>query len=110
MRASLDNGDVERTKVSAGRGSAIAGSNASIVIGTGNRLLRWDTAVHEVARFDKPIKRVVMRDAGVIAVLADNEYPAGRQGRHGASVASDRVAPTGRDDVDGDHTRRARRE
>jgi len=73
VRGSLDSADVERAKTSVGRGAVLGGSNGFVVIGSGNRLLRWDTTVHELARFDKPIKKLEVVESGVIAVLVDNE-------------------------------------
>jgi hypothetical protein len=73
-RGSIDGGDIERSHAQVDRGAHIGGmENGNALIASGNRLLRWDTTVHELTRFDKPIIRLDPFETGVIVVLGDQE-------------------------------------
>jgi serine/threonine protein kinase len=51
----------------------VADRAASIYIGSGNRLLRWRTAVDEVARFTAPIDFIATSDVGLYVTLASRD-------------------------------------
>jgi hypothetical protein len=87
VRVDLTTDAVERARVADGSSGFVAADGAGrVLVAEGRRLLVWDGAITEVARFDQPIQRLDRVDGGVVAVhLSDFEVhtidlgPAGAQ-------------------------------
>ncbi|MEO8705316.1 MAG: serine/threonine-protein kinase [Kofleriaceae bacterium] len=73
VRGDLITGKLERVRVPIGASGFLTRDlKGRVLIIEDNRLLLWDTAVTEVARLDKPIRRVDPIDGGV-AITAGND-------------------------------------
>jgi hypothetical protein len=70
----VSTGQVEHAHLSLPRGARLESDMAGTpLVIAGNRLMRWEGELLEVARFDKSITRTLPTDGGVIVLLADHE-------------------------------------
>jgi len=67
-------GEVQRAHLSLPHDARVGSDLAGVpLITTGNRLMRWEGQLQEIARFDKPIDAIASTEGGVIVLLTDHE-------------------------------------
>jgi hypothetical protein len=101
VRGDLMTGAIERVRVPVGSSGFLARDRAGrVLIIEDNRLLVWDAAVTELAKFDKPIARVSSIEGGVAIHVGEEsdihvlELPAGgRPGQPVRVLSSSAVPP-----------------
>jgi hypothetical protein len=75
VRGTFGGGDFARTRVTDIDKTAfvVADKQRNVIVGSGNRLLRWRGDVHEMARFAVPIDYVVSTELGLYVSLTNHD-------------------------------------